>query len=242
MPKKKDTTSDSEVLNILRKFDAFVDEHKNDEYEMADGEIGLLGEAGRDIYLDHNNVVCEDLWIDFYEKNIQTSYMCMQLYVYLNGYNSDKQDFKKYCESFMLDMFGNIYIEECPAFGYLAIVRAVIGFLYRRYVMDSDKMRLAVVAADYLLGRSDELIYTFGGNKGGSSISGDDSKVYHRSVLTNEQIMIITRWLAIDGDSDILDVKRILTRQGRMKRISDICFHTTMPLQSVITLIYLQTL
>ena len=74
-------------------------------------------------------------------------------------------------------------------------------------MMDSDKMRLAVVAADYLLGRSDELIYTFGGNKGGSSISGDDSKVYHRSVLTNEQIMIITRWLAIDGDSDILDVK-----------------------------------
>lgn len=120
MHKKKDTTSDSEVINILRKFDAFVDEHKNDEYEMADGEIGLLGEAGRDIYLDHNNVVCENLWIDFYEKNIHTPYMCMQLYVYLNGYNSDKQDFKKYCESFMADMFGNIYIEECPAFGYLA--------------------------------------------------------------------------------------------------------------------------
>ena len=207
MPKKKDTISDSEIINILRKFDAFVDEHKNDEYEMADGEIGLLGEAGRDIYVDHNKVVCEDLWIDFYEKNIQTSYMCMQLYVYLNGYNSDKQDFKNYCESFMLDMFGNLYIEEGPTFGYFATVRSVIGFLYRRYVTDSDKRRLAVVAADYLLGRSDELIYTFGGNKGGSSISGDDSKVYHRSVLTNEQIMIITRWLAIDGDSDILDVK-----------------------------------
>lgn len=28
VPKKKDTTSDSEVINILRKFDAFVDEHK----------------------------------------------------------------------------------------------------------------------------------------------------------------------------------------------------------------------
>lgn len=207
VPKKKDTTSDSEVINILRKFDAFVDEHKNDEYEMADGEIGLLGEAGGNIYVSCDKVACEELWVDFYEKNIQTPYMCMQLYVYLNGYNSDKQDFKKYCESFMADMFGNIYIEECPAFGYLAIVRAVIGFLYRRYVMDSDKMRLAVVAADYLLGRNDELIYTFGGNKGGSSISGDDSKVYHRSVLTNEQIMIITRWLAIDGDSDILDVK-----------------------------------
>ena len=68
-------------------------------------------------------------------------------------------------------------------------------------------------------------------------------KVYHRSVLTNEQIMIITRWLAIDGDSDILDVKRILTRQGRMKKISGICSHTTMPCKvNVITLIYLQTL
>lgn len=207
LPKNKEAELDSEVINILRKFDAFVDEHKNDEYEMADGEIGLLGEAGRDIYVDHNKVICEDLWIDFYEKNIQTSYMCMQLYVYLNGYNSDKQDFKKYCESFMLDMFGNLYLEEGPTFGYFAIARAVIGFLYRRYVMDSDKRRLAVVAADYLLGRNDELIYTFGGNKGGSSISGDDSKVYHRSVLTNEQIMIITWWLAIDGDSDILDVK-----------------------------------
>ena len=76
-------------------------------------------------------------------------------------------------------------------------------------------MSLAVVAADYLLGRSDELIYTFGGNKGGSSISGDDSKVYHRSVLTNEQIMIITRWLAIDGDSDILDVKEDSNEIGR---------------------------
>lgn len=207
LPKNKEAELDSEVINILRKFDAFVDEHKNDEYEMADGEIGLLGEAGRDIYVDHNKVICEDLWIDFYEKNIQTSYMCMQLYVYLNGYNSDKQDFKKYCESFMLDMFGNLYLEEGPTFGYFATVRSVIGFLYRRYVTDSDKRRLAVVAADYLLGRNDELIYTFGGNKGGSSISGDDSKVYHRSVLTNEQIMIITRWLAIDGDSDILDVK-----------------------------------
>lgn len=207
VPKKKDTTSDSEVINILRKFDAFVDEHKNDEYEMTDGEIGLLGESGGNIYVNRDKVACEELWVDFYEKNIQTPYMCMQLYVYLNGYNSDKQDFKKYCESFMADMFGNIYIEECPAFGYLAISRAVIGFLYRRYVMDSDKKRLAVVAADYLLGRNDELIYTFGGNKGGSSISGDDSKVYHRSVLTNEQIMIITWWLAIDGDSDILDVK-----------------------------------
>ena len=207
LPKKKDTAADSEVINILRKFDAFVDEHKNDEYEMTDGEIGLLGEAGGKIYVNRDKVACEELWVDFYEKNIQTPYMCMQLYVYLNGYNSDKQDFKKYCESFMADMFGNIYIEECPAFGYLAIARAVIGFLYRRYVMDSDKRRLAVVEADYLLGRNDELIYTFGGNKGGSSISGDDSKVYHRSVLTNEQIMIITRWLAIDGDSDILDVK-----------------------------------
>lgn len=174
---------------------------------MTDGEIGLLGESGGNIYVNRDKVACEELWVDFYEKNIQTPYMCMQLYVYLNGYNSDKQDFKKYCESFMADMFGNIYIEECPAFGYLAISRAVIGFLYRRYVMDSDKKRLAIVAADYLLGRNDELIYTFGGNKGGSSISGDDSKVYHRSVLTNEQIMIITWWLAIDGDSDILDVK-----------------------------------
>lgn len=207
LPKNKEAELDSEVINILRKFDAFVDEHKNDEYEMADGEIGLLGEAGRDIYVDHNKVICEELWIDFYEKNIQTPYMCMQLYVYLNGYNSDKQDFKKYCESFMLDMFGNLYLEEGPTFGYFATVRSVIGFLYRRYVTDSDKRRLAVVAADYLLGRNDELIYTFGGNKGGSSISGDDSKVYYRSVLTNEQIMIITRWLAIDGDSDILDVK-----------------------------------
>ena len=208
VPKKKDTTSDSEVINILRKFDAFVDEHKNDEYEMADGEIGLLGEAGRDIYLDHNNVVCEDLWIDFYEKNIQTSYMCMQFYVYLNGYNSDKQDFKKYCESFMLDMFGKLYIEEGPTFGHFATVRAVTGFLYRRYVTDSDKRRLAVVAADYLLGRRDELIYTFAGKESVRGVSCDaKSKLYNRSVLTNEQIMIITRWLAIDGDSDILDVK-----------------------------------
>ncbi len=102
------------------------------------------------------------------EKYSDSVYVHAAIRVYLNGYNSDKQDFKKYCESFMADMFGNIYIEECPAFGYLAIVRAVIGFLYRRYVMDSDKMRLAVVAADYLLGRNDELIYTFGGNKGGT--------------------------------------------------------------------------
>lgn len=208
LPKKNDTTSDSEVINILRKLDAFVDEHKNDEYEMADGEIGLLGEAGRDIYVDYNKVVCEDLWIDFYEKNIQTPYMCMQLYVYLNGYNNDKKDFKKYCESFILDMFGNIYREEGPTFGYFATVRPVIGFLYRRYVTDSDKMRLAVVAADYLLGRKNELIYTFAGKESGRGASGDaKSELYHRSVLTNEQIMIITRWLAIDGDSDILDVK-----------------------------------
>lgn len=207
LPKKKAAESDSKVINILRKLDAFVDEHKNYEYEMADGEIGLLGEMGGIVYWNRDKVACEELWIEFYEKNIQTPYMCMQLHMYLNGYNSDKQDFKKYCESFMLDMFGNIYIEEVPTFGYHAIARSVIGFLYRRYVPDSEKMKLAIVAADYLLGRSDELIYTFGGNKGGSSISGDDAKVYHRSVLTNEQIMIITRWLAIDGDSDILDVK-----------------------------------
>ena len=109
LPKKKDTAADSEVINILRKFDAFVDEHKNDEYEMTDGEIGLLGEAGGNIYVNRDKVACEELWVDFYQKNIQTPYMCMQLYVYLNGYNSDKQDFKMYCESFMADMFGNIY-------------------------------------------------------------------------------------------------------------------------------------
>ncbi len=207
MPKKKAAESDSEVINILRKFDAFVDEHKNYEYEMADGEIGMLGEMGGIVYWNRDKVACEELWIEFYEKNIQTPYMCMQLHMYLNGYNSDKKDFKKYCESFILDMFGNIYIEEGPAFGYLAIARSVIGFLYRRYVPDSEKMKLAVVAADYLLGRKDELIYTFGGNKGGSRASGDESKLYHRSVLTNEQIMIITRWLTINGDSNILDVK-----------------------------------
>ena len=184
-----------------------MDEHKNYEYEMADGEIGLLGEMGRIVYWNRDKVACEELWIEFYEKNIQTPYMCMQLHMYLNGYNSDKKDFKKYCESFILDMFGNIYREEVPTFGYLAIARSVIGFLYRRYVTDSDKRRLAVVAADYLLGRNDELIYTFGGKKGGSSASGDESKVYHRSVLTNEQIMIITNWLTINGDSNILDVK-----------------------------------
>ncbi len=54
--------------------------------------------------------------------------------------------------------------------------------------------------------------------------------------------MIITRWLAIDGDSDILDVKEDSDEARQNESISGICSHTTMPLQSVITLIYLQTL
>lgn len=213
LPKKKEAESDSEVINILRKFDAFVDEHKNYEYEMADGEIGMLGEMNGIIYLDLDKMACEDLWIDFYEKNIQTPYMCMQLHMYLNGYNSDKQDFKNYCESFIQDMFGKTYIDERITIGRLALGRGVIRFLYGRYVPDSDRMKLSVVAADYLLGRKDELIYTFGGNKGGSRASGvgesgdKQANVYHRSVLTNEQIMILTRWLTINGDSNILDVK-----------------------------------
>ena len=213
LPKKKEAESDSEVINILRKFDAFVDEHKNYEYEMADGEIGLLGEAGGNIYVNRDKVACEELWVDFYEKNIQTPYMCMQLHMYLNGYNSDKQDFKNYCESFIQDMFGKTYIDERITIGRLALGRGVIRFLYGRYVPDSDRMKLSVVAADYLLGRKDELIYTFGGNKGGSRASGvgesgdKQANVYHRSVLTNEQIMILTRWLTINGDSNILDVK-----------------------------------
>ena len=207
LPKNKEAESDSEVINILRKFDAFVNEHKNYEYEMADGEIGMLGEMDGIIYWNRDKVACEELWIEFYEKYIQTPYMCLQLHVYLNGYNSDKKDFTNYCESFIQDIFGKTYIDERITIGHLALVRGVIRFLYGRYVPDSDRMRLSVVAADYLLGRKDELIYTFGGNKGGSRASGDESKLYHRSVLTNEQIMIITRWLTINGDSNILDVK-----------------------------------
>ena len=44
---------------------------KNDEYEMADGEIGLLGEAGGNIYVSCDKVACE-VWVDFYRENIQT--------------------------------------------------------------------------------------------------------------------------------------------------------------------------
>lgn len=45
-----------------------MDEHKNDEYEMTDGEIGLLGEAGGNIYVNRDKVACEELWVDFYQK------------------------------------------------------------------------------------------------------------------------------------------------------------------------------
>lgn len=74
----------------------------------------------------------------------------MQAYVYLQGYNNDKEDFKKYCESFVADLFGRQYTGERVSLGYIAHIRAVISYLYQKFVPDSDERKLAVVAADYL--------------------------------------------------------------------------------------------
>ena len=57
----------------------------------------------------------------------------MQIYVYLQGYNNDKEDFKKYCESFVADLFGRQYTGERVSLGYIAHIRA----LYRTVMRES---------------------------------------------------------------------------------------------------------
>lgn len=59
---------------------------------------------------------------------------------------------------------------------------------------DSDERKLAVVAADYLLSRKEDLIYTFRGKKRRNNFMEETEEretLCHRSVLTHEQIMIL---------------------------------------------------
>ncbi len=180
---------------ILRKLDALIDAHKYDEYENRNGEICMLGEQpGIYVAADDESIILEDLWLGFYEKTIQTPEVCMQAYVYLQGYNNDKEDFKKYCESFVADLFGRQYTGERVSLGYIAHIRAVISYLYQKFVPDSDERKLAVAVADYLLSRKEDLIYTFRGKKRRNNFieeTEEQETLCHRSVLTHEQIMIL---------------------------------------------------
>lgn len=199
-PESDAGTYSGSVTNILKKLDALIDAHKNDEYEDRNGDIQMLGGQYGMRYLGKSDrIAFEEMWLDFYEKNIKTPELCMQLYIFFNGYNSDKADFVGYCKSFIADMFGPEYAAERVAFGYMYQIRSVVTYLYNRYVPDADKRSIAAVAADYLLSRKDELVYKFTSDKKNKA-DGDSSDTYKlkRSVLSNEQIMIVTKWLDFD--------------------------------------------
>ena len=89
---------------MLRELDALFDAHKNDEYESENGEVRMLGE--RFGYWS-GDIPFPELWEDFYRKEIQTPEACLQIYIYVNGYNSDKAYFKQYCKSFVDDLYGS---------------------------------------------------------------------------------------------------------------------------------------
>ena len=76
-------TGTTDPGEILRKLDAFIDAHKYDEYENRNGEICMLGEQpGIYVAADDESIILEDLWLDFYEKTIQTPEVCRLMYIY----------------------------------------------------------------------------------------------------------------------------------------------------------------
>ena len=89
------TEAVSETDEIIKKLDALIEEHKNDEYTNRIGEIRMLGESGG-LYSEDGNIQFAELWEGFYRENIQTPERLVQVYTYLQGCNNDREDFKKY--------------------------------------------------------------------------------------------------------------------------------------------------
>lgn len=178
-----------DIHHVLRELDALFDAHKNDEYESENGEVRMLGE--RFGYWS-GDIPFPELWEDFYRKEIQTPEACMQIYIYVNGYNSDKAYFKQYCKSFVDDLYGSRYNEELPTYGYMSQMQTILRELYNKHVPESDRRKLAVVAADYLLSRKDALVQ----EKKTVNPASKKEIICYRSVLTQEQIMVITAYIA----------------------------------------------
>lgn len=189
------TEAVSETEEIVKKLDELIDAHKNDEYTNRIGEICMLGESGG-LYSEDGNIQFAELWEGFYRENIQTPERLVQVYTYLQGCNNDREDFKKYCESFIRDMFGGPYVVEQYNYGYLSRIKTVVSYLYDKYVLITDMRKLAVVAADYLISRKAELVYDFRVISPRADRE-ERNRVYHRGVITNEQIMKFTGYLTL---------------------------------------------
>lgn len=156
----------------------------------------------------------------------------MQIYIYVNGYNSDKAYFKQYCKSFVDDLYGSRYNEELPTYGYMSQMQTILRELYNKHVPESDRRKLAVVAADYLLSRKDALVQ----EKKTVNPASKKEIICYRSVLTQEQIMVITAYIAPGyaeyGSAN--DVEADPAQAAEMIRSFCVSSHTIMHLRNAL--------
>lgn len=184
-----DKTKIKSLPGILQKLDALIEDHKYDELEDRSGNVKLLTDPIYGLTRYGGELPFEELWVNFYNKEIKDYETCFLLKLYLDFLNEDELHFVKFCTPFIIELFGDSF-SQTVELSWKNQVGVIIRKLESRNQDIKLKQKLAVAVADFLLCSEKTLIHEWK-----SEIVKDEQgnpKWRKRSILSYEPIKTLT--------------------------------------------------
>ncbi len=203
----------------LKKLDALLDAHKNDEFTNYWGETKLLGNAHSLIISHSPKKICfEELWDEFYQTEIGSPELLLRMYIKLKAYRKmDKYvTFKKAGKAAAARLFGADLANPIDVH---FLCKDIVQYLYDKFVPMDDRRKIAISAANWLYTLDDKTLKVkISGEEGVQQSYGRHGREFdpeHRSLLDQVQIDTVLNWLFEMENNEffakMIDVKTALT-------------------------------
>ena len=203
----KDLFADETRLNgvpeILTKLDALIEEHKYDEFETEWGAVYILTDSIRGLCSDYRKTIpMEELWEDFYQREIGDCETCLLLYLYICVLKGDEPHFEEYGEPFVEELYGKIFLQPLSMV-WIREAYAVIRALNKKHRDSLLLQKCSVSVANKLLHLEKPLICSWKSGKKKDE-NGNDRQL-KRSILTYAPIQIFTVPLGMSDSQALFD-------------------------------------
>lgn len=194
----------------LKKLDALIDEHANDEFTDRWGEKTLLGNA-RFLRTPDNKMPFAELWKEFYDKEICSPELLLRMIVNMNAFNdlTTCKVFKGSSDKMAARLFGKEITVRTPL-KYPSLVKSILSELYygdsdeQRKQEKDTRLRLSAAVCEWLLGLPEKefLINFTGDGTERRSYSSDKDLKCRRLLYYHPQIGYIADWLGWQENDD----------------------------------------